>query len=51
MNEATLNFGVGSLKPKAGFVTVKLLNGRQYEYPHQEFEDLYQAAQAASLIR
>jgi hypothetical protein len=51
VNEAITNFGVTSLKPHAGYVTVKLLNDRHYDYPHQEFENLYQAALSASLIR
>jgi len=51
VNEAITNFGVTSLKPHAGYVTVRLLNDRHYDYPHQEFENLYQAALSASLIR
>lgn len=51
VNESIANFGVGNLKARAGYVTVKLLDGRQYQYEHNEFENLYRDAQAAFLIR
>jgi hypothetical protein len=50
INEAILNFGCQSLKPKAGYVAVRLLNGRVYEYESQQFENMYQSALDARLI-
>jgi hypothetical protein len=50
-NESVQLNGIQSVKPILGVCTLKLENGRKYEYPIAEFEKLQNAAAAADLLR